>query len=179
MSPSSPKPVHVVLLGMMASGKTTLGRALSARLRRPYLDNDERFLSRFGQTPAQVAAGQGAEALHRMEAQVLEESLSRSPPAIIAAHGGAVLDARLRTQLLPTLRVWLEARPETLALRISEAGHRPFLTGDFTEALTKLDAERRPHYAALAEVVLDVDTPRFDLEAAVGRVVGALEERER
>ncbi|MCI0570975.1 MAG: hypothetical protein L0Y66_09495 [Myxococcaceae bacterium] len=172
--PLRPSGPHVAMLGMMGSGKTTVGRALATRLGWPYLDNDVRFVERFGKTPAEVAALGGAEALHAREAELLLEALATRSAAVISVPGGAVLQPVLREALQSTFRVWLNASPETLARRITSTDLRPLLHGDIPTTLRALDAERRPHYAALAQLVLDVDAPGFTVEGAVERVVEAL-----
>lgn len=168
---------HVVLLGMMGSGKTTLGRLLAERLGRSFLDNDAGLFARTGRTPGQLAAERGSEGLHAAEAEVLRAALASQPPAVIAVHGGAVLDPGLREALRPTFRVWLDASPEALATRIASPGQRPLLARDLAAALRTLDAERRPYLAQLAELVLSTDAPDFTLEGAVDRVARELAAR--
>jgi shikimate kinase len=172
--PPLPFPPHVALLGMMGSGKTTVGTRLAERLGRPYLDNDERFVARFGETPAQVAGTRGADALHAMEVELLRDALTSPTPSVIAVPGGVVLEPSARALLQPTFRVWLDARPESLARRIPRDDYRPFLSGDMTQALRALDAERRPHFASLAQLVLPTDAPGFTPDAAVERILEAL-----
>src|SRR5689334_14413518 len=67
---------HVVLMGLMGSGKSTVGRPLAARLDRPFVDNDDRLAARTGQTAREVAAAEGADALHAREAAVLVDALA-------------------------------------------------------------------------------------------------------
>ena len=54
--------------------------------------------------------------------------------------------------------LWLRARPEVLARRVSAGrDHRPLLGDDPLAALQRLDAERRPLYEEVADLVVDVD----------------------
>lgn len=139
---------HVVLLGTMGSGKTTVGRALAARLGRRYWDNDAELVARAGRTAAEVAAADGLGALHDLEASVLADGLALPEPAVVSAPGSVALR---RPSLGDAFVVWLRARPETLAARVA-GSDRPDLG-----AVEVVDAERRPGFAALATYVVDTD----------------------
>jgi shikimate kinase len=67
--------------------------------------------------------------------------------------------------------VWLRARPQTLADRVGDGRGRPLLAGGPADALQRLDAERRPLYQQLADLVVDVD--ELDPRAVVDRIVAA------
>ncbi|HEU0130765.1 MAG TPA: shikimate kinase [Mycobacteriales bacterium] len=148
---------RVVLVGMMGAGKTTVGRALAARLGRPYVDNDALLQAAHGAPAAVLLARDGAGALHAAEAAVLRAALAASGPAVVAAPGSAVLDPALRSLLAGEYVVWLRARPETLAARVVADPARPFLHADPLTTVTALAAEREPGFAAVADAVVDVD----------------------
>ncbi|HWL34739.1 MAG TPA: shikimate kinase [Frankiaceae bacterium] len=152
-----------MLLGTMGSGKTTVGRALAARLGRRYWDNDAELVARAGRTAAEVAAADGIDALHDLEASVLAAGLALPEPAVVAAPGSAALR---RPSLGDAFVVWLRARPETLAARMA-GGDRPELG-----VVESVDAERRPGFAALATYVVDTDgrTPEQVVEAIAERL---------
>ena len=81
------KPLHVVLMGLMGSGKSTLGVPLARRLGRPYVDNDRQLELRTGQTAHTLAAAVGMDELHRDEAATLLDSIASEEPAVISAPG--------------------------------------------------------------------------------------------
>ena len=88
------KPLHVVLMGLMGSGKSTIGRPLARRLGRQYVDNDRQLELRTGQTAHELAAAVGMDELHRDEAETLLASLARAEPAVVSAPASAITDAR-------------------------------------------------------------------------------------
>ena len=145
---------------MMASGKTTVGRTLAARLGWEFVDSDEQVEARTGRTVAQIWREEGEEGFRGLERQALEDALASTEarPAIVAAAGGTVLDARNRTLLRdhPPV-VWLRARPETSARRAGTGESRPLLAGDPLGAMTRLYDERKPFYEEVADAVVDVD----------------------
>ena len=162
---------HVVLIGMMGAGKTTVGRALAERLGRPYLDNDAALLRESGMTAAALLAARGAEALHAAEAAVLRSALATPEPLVLSAPGSVALDPSLAPLLAGAVVVWLRAAPATLAARVAAGPDRPFVSMA-PESVAALAAAREPGFAALASYVVDVDT--LSPAEAVDRIAGWL-----
>ena len=176
--PSGPAPArHVVLVGMMAVGKTTVGQALAERLGRPFLDSDQMVEQRTGRTVREIFEAEGEPAYRLLETAVLVEALASPEPAVIAAAGGVVLAAANRAALKapgPTV-IWLRAPVEVLAQRVATAGgpgHRPLLDGDAPTALARLAEAREPLYREVADVVVDVDA--LGPDTVLARVLAAL-----
>jgi shikimate kinase len=171
-----PSTEHVVLIGMMGSGKTTLGKLLAGRLGRPLLDSDAMVESRVGKTVAQMFAEQGEAAFRAEESRALADALASTTPAIIAAAGGTVIDAGNRRRIADGgMVVWLRADPAILAGRIRPGDHRPLLAEDAAGTLRRLDADRRPLYASVADVIIDVD--QSNRSAIIGRILDAMNDR--
>jgi shikimate kinase len=151
----------VVLVGMMASGKSTVGRALAERMGWDFVDSDAQVEARTGRTVAEIWREDGEPAFRRLESEALAAALAaaRERPAVVAAAGGVVLDPDNRRMLREGGRVvWLRARPETLAARLGpDPGHRPLLDRDPAATLARLAAEREGLYAEVASSVVDID----------------------
>jgi shikimate kinase len=163
---------RIVLAGMMGAGKTTVGRALAARLGWTYWDNDTELRRLAGRDLGEVARA-GTERLHELEAEVLRAGLAAPPPVVVAAPGSAVLDPALAALLRAEYVVWLRASPQTLAARVAGGTERPYLPGAGDEAiLAALDAERRPGFAAVASYVVDVDG--LGVDEIVDRILASL-----
>lgn len=167
---------HVVLIGMMGSGKTTIGAAVAERLGRPFLDSDWQVEMHTGRTVRQIFESDGEAAFRRLESEALLEALSGRDPAVIAAAGGVVLDAGNRVALASAgTVVHLMAAPEILAQRVGTDDHRPMLGDQPEVVLRRLEAERGGIYAALADIVIDVGNSGVDeiVDEIVGELVGA------
>ncbi len=151
---------HVVLVGLMGSGKTTVGRRLATRLDRQFVDADDALVEITERTIAEVFATDGEERFRALEADVLEELLEHHQPHVIASGGGVVLreDNRRRLHEPEVTVVWLDADPAFLASRIAKREHRPLLAGEETprDVLVRLHAERAPLYRDLADITVDV-----------------------
>jgi len=148
----------IILVGMMAAGKTSVGRRLARSRGWEFFDSDGQVEAMTGRTVADIWRGDGEEAFRLLEARVLNDALASGTPRVIAAAGGTVLDPvnrRLIAQHHPV--VWLRARPETLVGRLGSATHRPLLDADPAGTLAALDAVRRPFYDEVADVIVDVD----------------------
>jgi shikimate kinase len=165
-----------VLLGLMASGKTTIGTALARRLGRRFVDNDAQLLARTGQTAREIAEAEGADVLHLREAEALVEALASPVPAVVAAAAAAPLEPGAVAAMRAHTVVYLRARPEVLAARLARVpkqdDHRPFVADDPRPVLEAQFAARDEAYRARA--TFTVDGGRDDPEAIVDEIVARL-----
>lgn len=152
---------HLVLVGLMATGKTTVGRLLAEALDRPLLDSDDQVEARTGRTVREIWRTDGEPTFRRLEAEVLAEALASPTPAVIAAAGGVVLAEQNRALLCGDQAdvVWLRARIETQLARVRTANdvHRPLLDDDPAGMLERMARDRTPLYEAVADRIVDVD----------------------
>jgi len=166
----------IVLVGMRASGKTTLGRALAARLGWPFRDSDEVLAAAVGRPAGEWLAAVGEPAFRAREQAVVLDLLSGPGPVVIATGGGAVTSGAVRETLAADdlLTVWLQASPAVLTARLLASPiARPALSGLAPAAETAaLAAQRAPYYAGPAR--LAIDTGEVDVDRAVELVEAAL-----
>ncbi|MBU1040327.1 MAG: shikimate kinase AroL [Proteobacteria bacterium] len=153
---------NIYLIGARACGKTTLGRRLSARLKRPFVDTDQRVLLRTGKTVAQLVAEGGWAAFREAETLALSE-VAVFTGQVVSCGGGIVLEQENRDLLAGGRVFYLKAPVEVLAGRLERApGHaqRPTLTGaDIVSEVRQVLAEREALYLGCAKVVLRADLP--------------------
>lgn len=150
-------PQHIVLVGLMGSGKTSVGRELAVLLARPLLDSDVQICDMTGMTVAEVSRWAGVDEMRRLEDEALTRALASPVPAVIAAAAGVVLDENARFRLRREFVGWLRAQPDTLAVRVAGGPPRPLLGEDPLAALREMERRRRHVYADVADVVVDVD----------------------
>ena len=165
---------RVLLIGMMATGKTTVGRAIAARTGWPYVDNDDVLLRAAGLTARALLARDGEPGLRAAESAVLTALLELPEPLVAGVPGGIVLDPADRARLRAGGHVvWLRASVPTLVARVGAASDRPWLGDDPAATLARLAQARAPLYAEVATQVVDVDgrTPD-DIATAVVAAVG-------
>jgi shikimate kinase len=146
-----------VLIGMMGSGKSTVGRELSEATGWPLIDNDELLGRIYAKTARQLLADEGEVALRAAEAEALTLGLTDPNPAIVDAAAGTILDESIRKALADEFVVWLKASPEVLFARSAGAAHRPWLDRGEDWFRTAV-AQRDPLYLSVADVVVDTET---------------------
>jgi shikimate kinase len=149
---------RLLLVGMMAVGKTTVGELCAKRLGWSFLDSDEQLLSDTGRTAQEIFDADGDEELRILEGRALVEAVAQPVPVVVAVAGGAVLAEASRELLMRSgVVVWLRASIDTLSERVQHGGARPRIGRDATLSLSDLYRDRYPLYAAVAEFVIDVD----------------------
>lgn len=169
------EPCRVVLVGMMGTGKTTVGRVLADRTGWTHHDNDDLLLRLTGMTPRQLLESAGETGLRRAESQALALAFASPPPSIVGAAAGTILDAADRHLIERSgVVVWLQASTATVERRASGAAHRAWLDREGWVAAAV--AERDPLYESVADLVVDTDAhnPSEVAEAVLDRI-GVLE----
>jgi shikimate kinase len=169
----------VVLVGMMGSGKTTVGHRLAARLHRPFFDSDEMIEAREGRTVRDIWLEDGEPAYRVMETDVLREALVAPAASVIAAAGGVVLreENRRLLEAPDVFTVRLDADPEVLVERVGRQGHRPLLDDDPLGTLRRLLGQREALYAEVADATIDVS--RAGPDEVADEVLAAVEAESR
>lgn len=147
---------HLVLVGMMGAGKSTVGAACAKRLGRPFVDTDEVVASIARIPVAEVFARDGEPAFRALEARAVADTCAAPEPSVIAMGGGAVLDRDNRKQMRGAgFVVWLRAPASQLAQRVGDGSGRPLLTGDPAVTLERLASVRQAAYEAAAHAAID------------------------
>jgi shikimate kinase len=144
---------------MMGSGKSTVGRALAARLGLSFVDTDAEIERATGRSVAEIFASDGEPAFRRRERAEIERWSGER--AVVALGGGAIAQPGAPERLAASgTVVYLRADPETLLERIGEEATRPLLAGrDAAGRLARLSellASRRSAYET-AGLVVDTD----------------------
>jgi shikimate kinase len=168
----------ITLIGYRGCGKSTLAPRLAAALEWDWLDADVELERRAGITIREIFATEG-EAGFRARERVLMRELMGRDRLVLAAGGGAVLNAQTRAEMKSAGPVvWLQASAETLFARISgdatTAERRPQLAGGGLQEVRDLLARRQPLYADCASLVCDVQTLTPD--GLLGQLLPSLKE---
>ena len=150
---------HLVLVGMMGVGKSTVGRIVAAELDRPLFDSDEMIEARTGRTVREIWSIDGEESFRALETDTLLEALAEPEASVIAAAGGVVLSEVNRAALRSADAhvVWLLADVDVLVERVRNGAHRPLLDDDPETVLRALYEVRAPLYQEVADAVVSVD----------------------
>jgi shikimate kinase/3-dehydroquinate synthase len=154
----------VVLSGLMATGKSTVGPPLAARLGVSFVDTDAEIERAAGKAIAAIWREQGEAAFRALEGALIERLLTDGVPRVLAFGGGAVTTpATRRLAADRALVVTLTASPEVIVGRVADVAARPNLAagGDPVARARELLAQRADCYAechlALSSEALDAD----------------------
>ncbi len=143
---------NVFLVGLMAVGKSTVGRLLARALNAEFVDSDHVIEERAGADIAWIFDVEGEQGFRDREEQVIEE-LTQRRGIVLATGGGVALRACNRKILAARgIVVHLDSPLERLVERTQRDKRRPLLQqGDLRETLSRLQADRTPLYAEIAD----------------------------
>ena len=143
---------RIVLIGLMGSGKTTVGRALASRLNLVFRDSDEAVEKTAKTSVREIFENQGEEIFRKLESQALIDLCDARSSIVLAVAGGAIIAQSNRDLLQKNAQciVWLDAPTPTLISRTGRGKHRPLLDGDPVGSLNKMRLDREPLYQQLA-----------------------------
>lgn len=173
---------NAILIGMMGSGKTTVGRLVAERTGMEFIDLDQMIVDRAGKSIAMLFEQEGESTFRQLETEALRETLAATH-AVVATGGGIIMRPENR-QLLRQLGTvfWLDAPANVLLDRIGDDETRPMLRGGAAlKRLDQLGRERREHYAESSDFHLDTSeltpdeiveriTQQLDVQRETGQV---------
>ncbi|MDQ4501141.1 shikimate kinase [Sinomonas sp. ASV322] len=163
----------VVLMGPMASGKSSVGAALATILGADFVDTDVRVVSTHGPIP-EIFAAHGEDGFRDLEARAVAEVLAENHPSglVLALGGGAVLREETRERLSGHDVVYLEVGWDDVAPRLAGSEDRPLLHGEAEASWRELMERRRPVYESVATI--RVSAANASAEEVAGRVASEL-----
>jgi 3-phosphoshikimate 1-carboxyvinyltransferase len=165
---------NIVLIGMRGSGKTTIARQLSKRLKMESLDLDEIMAGRLALSTPEIVQKHGWEYFRDQESAIAEE-VATADNKLISTGGGVVLKPRNVAALKKNgVIIFLRASVNVMVHRLGSAGGRPPLTSakSLKAEVTQVLNERQSLYEAAADIIIDTDTlkPRQVTEQIIDRL---------
>ena len=164
---------NIFLVGLMGSGKTTIGRALAKRLNKRFVDADHEIEARTGATIPWIFEIEGEANFRQREADVIRD-LTAQEGIVLATGGGAVLNEQSR-QLLKERGtvIYLRASVNSILQRTSHDRNRPLLQTDDPKArIEELSQQRAPLYQEVAHII--IETGRPNVQSVVQTILGQL-----
>ena len=165
--------MNIYLIGYRCCGKTSVGKALSKLLNRPFLDTDAQVVQKAGMTISEMVSKGGWESFRDMEKSVIDQTTFLNQ-YVIATGGGVILNPdNVRNMKKAGLVIWLRASPETVRDRMAADPEtliqRPDLTS--TGSMDEIEVvllTRRPLYEKACHLALDTDILGID---AICRII--------
>lgn len=146
---------NLILVGMMGSGKTTMGRALARHLGKAFVDSDEEIQKRTGVTIPHIFDVEGEAGFRQRETAAIRDLVLRGN-MVLATGGGAVVMEQNRVLLQQNgIVVYLKASVHDLWQRTRHDRNRPLLQiADPHAKLMELFRQRDPLYLQVADIVI-------------------------
>ena len=140
--------LNVALIGMPSSGKSTVGRALAERLGKKFIDLDEEIVKADGRSIPDIFAAEGEDGFRAKESAQTAR-FAKEGRQLLSCGGGIIKRGEnLRALHQNGVVLFLDRPLDALTV----GGGRPLSSS--TEALKKMEAERRPLYLAAADAVI-------------------------
>ena len=158
---------RLVLVGLPATGKTTVAQALAGVWHCDYVDTDALIADRLGYSVGEYLRANGEPAFRERELEALRQALSTD--VVVATGGGVVVTAPARTMLCAERTYWLDCDVDVLVERLAD-GDRPLLTDDPRAALERLRAQREQWYLEVSRVRIDASGTLDDVTTRVREV---------
>jgi shikimate kinase len=170
---------HLVLVGLMGAGKSTVGARCAARLGRELVDTDDLVELHARASVAEIFASDGEAGFRARERAAVADAVASPGALVVSCGGGAVIDAANRAALRAGgVVVWLDGPSDVLAARVAGDTGRPLLaSGDRVATLDRLARLRADAYEACAHA--RVDTTSLDIDEVADRVLACYEEHRR
>ena len=153
----APDAKNLVLVGMMGTGKSTVGKSCAEALGMEFVDTDAVIEEREGASIPEIFKSRGEAAFRELERNVVKE-FAEKYGQVIATGGGTVLCLENATALARNgYIVWLKASPEAILMRIGDVSNRPLLASakDPLKKISKLIEQRKEHYQRVANVSIN------------------------
>ena len=152
---------NIYLIGMMGSGKSTIGRMLAEKLNKNFIDTDDKIEEFTGLKIPEIFEAFGEKRFREMEESYFIEK-SQLNDLVISTGGGIVISLNNRKVLKSSINtIYLKAQPEILAERVSKKkDKRPLLKDEIsiTNKLTNIYNERNKLYEQSANYIIETDT---------------------
>lgn len=167
---------HVVLVGLMGAGKTSVGKRLAQRLGLPFVDSDQAIEDSARMTIPEIFELRGEAEFRAGERKVIARLLGEKQQ-VIATGGGAYMDAETRARIREHgVSLWLKAELPVLMRRVQRRSNRPLLKASDPEAVMRdLIARRYPIYAEADATIVSEEVPHdVMVQAALGALLDHL-----
>ncbi len=165
----------ILLVGLMGSGKTSVGKRLAKKLNLPFVDGDQEIEKAAGLSLVDVLKCFGEEEYRAGEMRVMKRLLQGSP-CVLASGGGSFVAEQTRDLAKKhAVTIWLKADVDVLYNRTAGRKHRPFLEGNDSHLKNKLEKYIGEEYPYYSEADIVVETKEEQVDNTVIRVISAIE----
>ena len=167
----------IVLIGMMGSGKSTIGALLSKKMNIKFIDIDSKIETIEKQTVSQIFKLKGEKYFRALEVDTILSFLnSKEKDLVLSLGGGSFLDEKVRKNVKNnSLSFWLNWEPATIIKRIRKSSKRPLIQGLNDQEIQKMMLDRIKYYS---KSNFKIDCDNHKKNEIVDRIVSILKKNE-
>lgn len=161
----------ILLVGLMGSGKTSVGKRLAKKLSLPFVDGDIEVEKAAGLSLIDVLKCFGEQEFRAGEKRVMKRLLEGAPCVLASGGGSFVAEQTRELAKENAITIWLKANVDTLYSRTTGRKHRPFLLGDDDTLKNKLEKYINEEYPYYQEANIVVETSEENVDITVKKVI--------
>ena len=168
----------IVLIGMMGSGKSTIGALLSKKMNMKFIDVDNKIETIEKQTISQIFKLKGEKYFRTIEVKTILSLLDskEEKELVLSLGGGSFLDEKVRKNVKNnSLSFWLNWKPSTIIKRIRKSSKRPLIQGLNDQEIEKMMLHRNKYYS---KSNFKIDCDNHKKNEIVDRIVSILKKNE-
>ena len=146
---------NIFLIGLMGSGKTSIGKVLAKNLKKSFLDIDNEIINKMNLTISEIFEKYGEIKFREMESEILD-TLTMDENAVISTGGGIILNKKNISKMKEIgVLVHLDIDIKTQIFRVKNTKNRPLLDGkDLQDKLKKMKIERDKIYKEISDITI-------------------------
>ena len=138
---------NLVFLGMMGSGKTSIGSIISKKLKLKFIDIDQEIEKELGMKISKIFENKGEKFFREFEEKITLKILKKQK-IVVSLGGGAFLNQNIKKEVLKNhASFWLNWKPDTLISRIHNSIKRPVAFKATKDELNELIIKRSKIYS--------------------------------
>ncbi len=146
---------NIFLIGLMGSGKTSIGKILAKKLKKNFFDIDDEIINKMNLTISKIFKNYGETKFREMESEILGE-LKANRNAVISTGGGIILNKKNISRMKTTgFIVHLDVDIKTQMFRVKNTENRPLLNGkNLLNKLKEMKEERDKIYKRVSDITI-------------------------
>ena len=165
----------ILLVGLMGSGKTSVGKRLAQKLGLPFIDGDQEIEKAAGLSLIDVLKCFGEDEYRAGEARVMKRLLCGDACVLASGGGSFVCEQTRKLAKEKSITIWLKADVDVLYSRTTGRQHRPFLQGSDTVLKSKIESYIEEEYPYYSQADIIVETKNEQVFETVNRVIKSLD----
>ena len=163
---------NIVFLGMMGSGKTSIGKLVSKKLKLNFFDTDNEIENEVGMKISKIFKEKGERYFREIEEKITSNILEKKN-IVISLGGGTFINKRIREKILSKhLSFWLNWKSEILIRRIKNSSKRPIVIHSSSSELNNLIKKRSIIYA---KALYNIDCNELTKNQVVNKILNIYE----